>query len=148
VTTIGALTATRRTRVRGLYDIQGLLKDDCIKSFFCNICVLMQADREIRARNGKTSLRTSADYTRRCSKIVELQPMSIRSMTYAPGEGAEARSEVENMILCRHLPQAHLRDNAGGQRKQGTSVCHHQLREVMHASGVDHVCVKIYFLIS
>lgn len=125
--------------MRGLYDIDGLLKDDCIKSFFCNICVLMQADREIRARTGKTSLCTSADYARQTSKVIKMQPIPIQGMTYAPGEGAEARSEVENMILCRTPPQAHLHDDPRGRHKPGATGRHHQLREVINASGVDHV---------
>lgn len=99
----------------------------------------MQMDREIRARNGKTSLRTSAEYTRQCSKVIKLQPTPIKSMTYAPGEGADNRTEVENMILCRRPPPARLPKGMPKKIAQSSIGRQHQLREVINASGTDHV---------
>jgi hypothetical protein len=76
----GGMTANRRTRVRGVYGIDGTLGEDCTSSFFCNTCILMQEDREIRAREGQTNLRTCTDYNERAA--VNLQPRTPQQMRY------------------------------------------------------------------
>lgn len=131
---LGALTANRRTRVRGLYDIHGSLKNDCIKSIFCNMCVLMQLDREIRARNGKTSLCTSADYIR-SSNVVQLQPVAAPSMTYAPGSDRLTQDELHKLVLCR--PPFHAQSLLRAQYPAGNG--DERVREVVTVTNINHV---------
>ncbi|MCJ1478837.1 hypothetical protein MMC13_007521 [Lambiella insularis] len=40
----------QHTRIRKLYKLDGSIGDDCIKSFCCCPCVLMQNEREVRSR--------------------------------------------------------------------------------------------------
>lgn len=79
---IGGMTANRRTRVRGLYDIDGKIAKDCVIGFFCNQCTLMQSDREIRAREADINLNVLKMGGK--PKTVSRQPGTRPEMSYAP----------------------------------------------------------------
>lgn len=121
---LGCMTANRRTRVRGHYGINGSIVDDCVLSFFFNQCVLMQLDREIRARHGNTKLRTHPDYKR----VLDQQPRLTPGMTYVPMEGLGG--------VPNRSPGAQPPTGTKGLSKVSTR---HQLQEVLNASGLDEV---------
>lgn len=118
------MTANRRTRVRGHYGIDGSIVSDCVLSLFFNHCVLMQMDREIRARHGNTKLCTDPDY----KKILDQQPRPTQEMLYMPTEESgntpnrltKAPPSTEIKVLCKVSTR-------------------HQLQEVLNASGLDEV---------
>ena len=95
---VGAITANRRTRLRGVYGIKGSLADDCVKSLFCNRCILMQQDREIRAREGNNKLRTRAG----CAEEVNMEPRSNEEMRYVSPRRTD--SNISNPFPQQRLP--------------------------------------------
>jgi hypothetical protein len=98
------------------------------------MCVLMQLDREIRARNGKTSLRTSGEYTR-SSNLIQLQPVAVPAMTYAPASDQNGRDEVHAMVLGRPPVQT----QSLLQAKYSTENGEQRVREVVTIANINLV---------
>ncbi|RDW88801.1 hypothetical protein BP6252_00833 [Coleophoma cylindrospora] len=79
------LTAFQHTRVRSRYNIKGSIARDFAASIFCGKCILMQDDRELRAREGQSNLRTNKKYDIASNdEVVQAQPVQISPMRYIP----------------------------------------------------------------
>ncbi|RDW94626.1 hypothetical protein BP5796_00389 [Coleophoma crateriformis] len=79
------LTAFQHTRVRSRYNIKGSIARDFAASIFCGKCILMQDDRELRAREGQSNLRTNKKYDiANNDDVVQAQPVQISPMRYIP----------------------------------------------------------------
>jgi Cys-rich protein (TIGR01571 family) len=59
---LGLIAGLQRAQIRGTYGIEGNCVEDLAAGCFCAPCVLMQNDREIRAREGHTRLVNNKKY--------------------------------------------------------------------------------------
>lgn len=91
--TTGILVGLQRSQIRGTYGIDGHLAQDMLLGICLPKCTQMQNDREVRAREGKTSLRKSKDYvaSRKASRgTVKQQPEPTPQMKYTPKESTQS----------------------------------------------------------
>jgi len=86
---VGIGTGFQRNRVRATYGIKGTCFNDFVTAYFCNCCVLMQTDREIQAREGRTSFITNKEYDPKEKLKQEAsnsqQPIHMQRMRYLSG---------------------------------------------------------------
>ena len=74
----GVLAVVQRRRVRGLYEVEGGLGDDCVKGCCCCCCVLAQNEREVEGREERR---------RRYAGPASTASTAIGSQGYARGQG-------------------------------------------------------------
>ncbi|KAF7957441.1 hypothetical protein EAE96_003025 [Botrytis aclada] len=92
------LTLIQRARIRAQYRIFGSMGNDIIKSCFCGPCVMVQHDREVRAREGDSGLARFPNEAQRSRK----QPALSQPMKYAAQKAPSAESPgIENRIFSR-----------------------------------------------
>lgn len=113
--------------------------NDCVVSLFCNRCILMQMDREMRARDSQIKLRTCSEYKRK-TKTTNHQPVPNQEMRYMSAEEFCPGNPASDLVSRRRPPQARLPTGIKKQTKVLTR--QHQLKEVLNASGVDQVRSK------
>ncbi|TGO53293.1 hypothetical protein BCON_0126g00190 [Botryotinia convoluta] len=89
------LTLIQRARIRAQYRILGSMGNDIIKSCFCGPCVMMQHDREVRAREGASGLAKFPNEAQMSWK----QPKLSQPMRYASQKAPSAENPgIENRI--------------------------------------------------
>ncbi|ATZ48526.1 hypothetical protein BCIN_03g07270 [Botrytis cinerea B05.10] len=89
------LTLIQRARIRAQYRILGSMGNDVIKSCFCGPCVMMQHDREVRAREGASGLTKFPNDAQMSHK----QPNLSQPMRYASQKAPSAENPgIENRI--------------------------------------------------
>ncbi|KAG9233766.1 hypothetical protein BJ875DRAFT_496402 [Amylocarpus encephaloides] len=87
-----------RASVRGMYGIEGSLANDYVISFFCPECVLVQIDREVRAREGQRELRNGKKFKNYQQEDLEMgQPSPQPQMAYVPQREASDASDSNNV---------------------------------------------------
>ncbi|TGO37280.1 hypothetical protein BHYA_0101g00300 [Botrytis hyacinthi] len=90
------LTLIQRARIRAQYRILGSMGNDVIKSCFCGPCVMMQHDREVRAREGASGLARFPNEAQMSWK----QPKLSQPMKYASHKAPSAENPgIENRIF-------------------------------------------------
>jgi len=114
--------------------------NDCVTSYFCNQCVLMHTDREMGARNGQLNLRTSPAYKE--TQIIKLQPLPTQDMRYLSAAEFCAGHGTDDAANTRRSPRA--RPPTGFKKQTTVSARQHQLKEVINASGIDHVICPLF----
>jgi hypothetical protein len=72
----------QRTTIRGTYGISGGNENDCLISYFCVPCVILQSDREVRAREGNHNLRNDERYQTYKRSLENQQPPLQPPMAY------------------------------------------------------------------
>ncbi|RAL62278.1 hypothetical protein DID88_004845 [Monilinia fructigena] len=92
------LTVVQRARIRAQYRINGTMGDDVVKSLFCGPCVMIQHDREVRAREGDTRLAKNPDQY--VPQMSQMQPKSLQPMRYPLSRATSAENPgVESKIF-------------------------------------------------
>ncbi|KAF7907730.1 uncharacterized protein EAF01_005316 [Botrytis porri] len=89
------LTLIQRARIRAQYRILGSMGNDVIKSCFCGPCVMMQHDREVRAREGALGL---AKYPNE-AQMSRIQPKLSQPMRYASKAPSAENPGIESRIF-------------------------------------------------
>ncbi|TGO13969.1 hypothetical protein BTUL_0060g00250 [Botrytis tulipae] len=90
------LTLIQRARIRAQYRILGSMGNDIIKSCFCGPCVMIQHDREVRAREGASGLARFPNEAQMSWK----QPKLSQPMKYVSQKAPSAENPgIENRIF-------------------------------------------------
>jgi hypothetical protein len=72
----------QHSRIRAMYNIEGSTSGDCVVAYFCTKCVLMQDEREVRAREARGN--QERNKLRNDSTVITEQPRPHHDMPYDP----------------------------------------------------------------
>ncbi|OWP01343.1 hypothetical protein B2J93_2753 [Marssonina coronariae] len=97
----GIITGLQRAQIRGTYGIEGTCASDIALGVFCPSCTQIQNDREVRAREGDTSMRYNPKYLHDHQKVVSHQPRPQIPMTYISPRQASEHS-TDNPLAHAH----------------------------------------------
>ena len=109
---VGVGTGFQRNRVRATYGIKGTCFNDFMTAYFCNCCVLMQTDREIQAREGRTSFVTNKKFNlkenlKQEAAASQQQSMPMQQMRYQQGGDTNTPTPNTNVAV---LPSSEKRN--------------------------------------
>lgn len=124
---IGFIVMLQHSRIRATYNIDGTTGGDCVQSFFCARCTLMQDDREVRSRERKIASERGQNEVRKqpgpqpqmrysTSNLLEEIPDIFRPVAANPGASTPQlpgtpEAQASEPLLPGVNPQEHPQDS-------------------------------------